>query len=112
VKPNTFHVLVALLDGDKHGLGIVRDVLDQTSGAVHLWPATLYGLLEQLAEDGLIAELSASGRHPAGESERRRYYRLTKSGRAAVVTEVKRLETLTRAVRGRLALGGSGGAKS
>ncbi|HEX6054077.1 MAG TPA: PadR family transcriptional regulator [Gemmatimonadaceae bacterium] len=112
MKTNTFHILVALLDGDKHGLGIVRDVLEQTGGALHLWPATLYGLLEQLAGDGFVEELSASGRHPAGESERRRYYRLTKSGRAAVVGEVKRLEAMTRTVRGRLALGGHGGTKA
>ena len=106
MKPNTFHVLVALLDSDKHGLGIVRDVLDQTNGALHLWPATLYGLLEQLADEGLIEELSARGHHPEGESERRRYYRLTRDGRAAVVAEVKRLESLAQVVRGRLALGG------
>jgi DNA-binding PadR family transcriptional regulator len=105
MKSNTFHVLVALLGGDKHGLGIVRDILEQTDGELHLWPATLYGLLEQLAADGLIEELSARGEHPAGESERRRYYRLTRSGRLAVTAEVKRLEGLARVARGRLALG-------
>jgi DNA-binding PadR family transcriptional regulator len=105
IKPNTFHILVSLIGDDKHGLGIVRDVLDQTDGALHLWPATLYGALEQLADEGLIEELSARGEHPAGESERRRYYRLTRSGRAAVTAEVRRLERLAAVARGRLALG-------
>jgi len=34
-----FHVLVALAGGDLHGSGIVRDVLTQTGGALHIWPA-------------------------------------------------------------------------
>ena len=29
----------------RHGLGIVRDVLEQTDDALHLWPATLYSAL-------------------------------------------------------------------
>ena len=105
VKPNTFHILVALIGEDKHGLGIVRDVLEQTDGAIHLWPATLYGALEQLADEGLIEELGPRGEHPSGESERRRYYRLTKSGRTAVMAEVKRLERVAGEARSRLSLG-------
>ena len=105
MKHNHFHILVALIGDDKHGLAIVRDVLEQTDGAIHLWPATLYGTLEQLADEGLIEELGARGEHPAGESERRRYYRLTRSGRAAVLAEVTRLERLAAVARGRLALG-------
>jgi DNA-binding PadR family transcriptional regulator len=105
LKPNVFYILVALIGEDKHGLGIVRDVLEQTDGELHLWPATLYGTLEQLASDGLIEEVSSRGDHPAGESERRRYYRLTRSGRAAVTAEVKRLERVASVVRGRLAVG-------
>ena len=105
LRPNVFHILLSLIGDDKHGLAIVRDVLEQTDGAIHLWPATLYGTLEQLADDGLIEELGAIGEHPAGESERRRYYRLTRSGRAAVTAEVKRLERLAAVARGRLAIG-------
>ena len=105
MKPNVFHILVSLIGDDKHGLAIVRDVLEQTDGAIHLWPATLYGTLEQLADEGLIEELSSRGEHPAGESERRRYYRLTRSGRTAVLAEVKRLEKLATVARGRLTLG-------
>ena len=107
MKSYTFHILLALAAEPKHGLGIVRDVLDQTGGELHLWPATLYGALEQLADEGLIEELGALGQHPAGESEKRRYYRLTPSGRAVVVAEVKRLEGLAAVARGRLALGGA-----
>ena len=106
VKPHQFHILVALLDGDRHGLAIVRDVLDQTGGSLRLWPATLYGALEQLAHDGLIEPLSDLGEHPEGESERRRYYRISRRGRQAVSEETRRLEALASTARARLSHAG------
>ena len=104
LRPNGFHILVALAAEDRHGLAIARDVLEQTAGVLRLWPATLYGTLEQLADDGLIEELRDPGERPEGESERRRYYRITRLGRAALVAELRRLEGLARLARGRLAL--------
>ncbi len=104
MKAQTFHILAALAGESRHGLGIIRDVLEQTDGELQLWPANLYGALEQLSDDGLIEELSARER-PAGESEKRRYYRLTRSGRAAMMAEVKRLERIAAMARGRLAPG-------
>ena len=37
---------VSLADRDRHGSGIVRDVLDLTGGDLRLWPVTLYGSLD------------------------------------------------------------------
>lgn len=99
LKPQWYHVLVALSDGEKHGASIMRDVLDQTAGNMKLWPATLYGALEHLTEEGLTAELSSAGRHPAGESERKRYYRITRAGRRAVELETERLESIAKHAR-------------
>ena len=104
MKTATFHILASLAAEARHGLGIIRDVLDQTDGELQLWPANLYGALEQLVDDGLIEELSAR-EHPAGESEKRRYYRLTRAGRTAMLAEVKRLEQLAAMARGRLSPG-------
>ena len=104
LKPPSFHILLALAGNDRHGLAIVRDVLEQTGGALQLWPATLYGALEQLAADGLIEALSGRGAHPTGESERRRYYRITRQGRNALAAETQRLEALARVARTRLSL--------
>ncbi len=104
LKPATFHILASLAGEARHGLGIIRDVLEQTGGELQLWPANLYGALEQLVADGLIEELGAHER-PAGESEKRRYYRLTRAGRSATLSEVKRLEQLAAMARGRLAPG-------
>ena len=102
LKRNWFHVLVALADADRHGFDIMRDVLEQTDGALHLWPATLYGTLDQLVGAGLISELASADEHPVGQSEKRRYYRITKQGRAAVAAEIKRLEATAESAKLRL----------
>jgi len=98
---HAFHILLALSGGDLHGSGIVRVVLEQSDGALRLWPATLYGTLEQLAAEGLIRELEGDER-PEGKSERRRYYRVTSSGRAALAAEAGRLASLAELALGRV----------
>ena len=103
MKRNWFHILASLADSDRHGFDVMRDVLEQTEGELRLWPATLYGALEQLAAEGLITELAAAGEHPEGQSERRRYYRITRKGRVALLEEVRRLEDMTTVARARLA---------
>jgi DNA-binding PadR family transcriptional regulator len=103
MKRHWFHILSSLADTDRHGFDVMRDVLEQTDGELRLWPATLYGALEQLADEGLIAELADMDEHPAGQSERRRYYRITRKGRVALLDEVNRLEAITSTARARLA---------
>lgn len=100
-SPHRFHILVALADRDLHGAGIVRDVLDRTDDQLRLWPATLYGLLDELSEEGFIRELEGEER-PDGVSDRRRYYRITGEGRGLLGTEAKRLSSLAGMARDRL----------
>lgn len=101
MRVNQFHVLAALAAGDRHGSAITRDVLDQTGGELNLWPATLYRTLEELAAEGWITELKGD-LHPEGESERKRYYQLTASGRLALAAEATRLTDLAALARTRL----------
>ncbi len=98
MKPHAFQILLALSEGDLHGTGVVRRVREQTGGAVELWPVTLHRTLDRLHEDALIAELGP-GEHPAGESRRRRYYRLTDAGAAALSEEADRLRGFVTAAR-------------
>jgi len=102
IKPHWFYILLALADGDRHGLAIARDVQGLSDGAVRLWPATLYGSLDDLRARRWIEELEE---HPEDESERRRYYRLTKSGRAVLADEAERLGRLARLTRARVRTG-------
>ena len=101
IRTNWFHILVALAAADRHGAAIARDVLDQTGGRLRLWPATLYRTLDDMAEQGLIVELSGA-RHPEGESGRRRFYHATGEGRAALAKEAERLAGLATTARQRL----------
>jgi DNA-binding PadR family transcriptional regulator len=81
LKTNWFHILLCLADQEQHGYGIMQEVLERTNDKVRLWPATLYGTLKRLIEEGLIEE---SDERPAAELDdaRRRYYRITASAAA------------------------------
>lgn len=98
LRTNWFHILLCLADGEQHGYAIMQEVLERTDGQVRLWPATLYGTLRRLIEEGLIEE---SGERPAAELDdaRRRYYRLLPRGRCVLTDEITRLEGLMRAAR-------------
>lgn len=102
MKRNWFFILLSLAAGARHGLAIMRDVLELTDGVVRLWPAALYGSLDELRERGWIEELSDPEARPEGESERKRYYEMTAEGRAALATEADRLAGLVRAARTRM----------
>ena len=98
LKPHWFHVLLSLADQEQHGYGIMQEVLDRTGGKVRLWPATLYGTIKRLMEEGLTEE--AASRPAAGHDDpRRRYYRLTRLGRRVLAAESARLEDLVRVIQ-------------
>jgi len=90
---DTFHILVALADRDRHGYSIMQDVAERTGGNVKLSPSTLYSAIKRLIETGWIEELDERP-DPKHDDERRRYYRITKAGRAAAIEEARRLEEL------------------
>jgi DNA-binding PadR family transcriptional regulator len=95
---NWFHILLSLAGAERHGYGIMQEVLERTDGTVRLWPATLYGSLKRLIADGLIEE---SGERPVAELDdaRRRYYKLTRLGRAVLELECERLREIVRMVQ-------------
>lgn len=90
------HILMSLLRGDLHGYAIMQEVERLTDGGMRLGPGTLYTNLPKLAEAGLVEE--SAQRVAECDDERRRYYRLTGAGRAAVVEETRRLQKLVRYV--------------
>ena len=71
-------------------------VLLATDGATKPGPGGIYTTIRRLLDDGLIEE-SDERPDPDLDDQRRRYYRLTGTGRAAVGAEARRLETLVRA---------------
>lgn len=101
MRRNWFYILLSLAASPRHGSAIQDDARALSDGAVRLWPATLYGSLEELVRIGWIEEVSEAER-PTGGSGRERFYRLTGAGRRSLEAECERLESLARAVRARL----------
>ncbi len=97
---SSLYIVLALLDGELHGYALMQRVQEQSDGAIRMGPGTLYGTLNRLVDDGLIAE--TTDRATRSEDERRRYYELTGAGRDAALAELTRLQTLVRHFRGHL----------
>jgi DNA-binding PadR family transcriptional regulator len=95
-----FLILVSLAQGCKHGYAVMKDV-EKFSG-VSLGAGTLYGAIARLEARQLIEVLSS-------EDPRRRPYRITKDGRAALQAELDTLEAWTSVGRNRLAPAGAQG---
>ena len=83
-----FHVLIALSDGPRHGYAIMQDITERTAGSIAIGAGTLYTLLKRLVGGGLVEETDAP---LANADERRRYYKLTPTGRAVARAEADRL---------------------
>jgi DNA-binding PadR family transcriptional regulator len=98
LRPVEFHVLVTLASDERHGYGIMQEVERMTDGALRLEPGTLYRALHRMLRAGWVAE---SGRRPAADLDdaRRRYYRLTPTGRRLAAAEAERLARLVGAAR-------------
>lgn len=105
MKRHWFYILLSLAGADRHGSGIVRDVLDLTDGDLRLWPVTLYGSLDELREQGWIRELEPSATD-ARDAGHKRWFRITAAGRRTVSAEVARLRESVRVAERRLATGG------
>jgi DNA-binding PadR family transcriptional regulator len=101
LTPVAFHILVSLADGPRHGYAIAQEVEELTDGRVVMGPGTLYGSLQRMLASHLIEEANNPGQVGL-HSERRRYYRMSALGRAALRSESERLFRAVRVARERL----------
>ena len=90
LPPATFHILVALADGDRHGYAIMQEVAGRTGGALKLSAGTLYRSIQRMLEQGLVIEVGTPAR-TVSDDERRRYYRISGFGRDVAKAEAQRL---------------------
>ena len=100
LQPATFHILVALADGDRHGYAIMQEVSERTGGRLTLSAGTLYRSIQRMLEQGLLSEVR---QRPAAQNddERRRYYRITALGTAVARAEARRLTEMLKLARAR-----------
>jgi DNA-binding PadR family transcriptional regulator len=77
----------------KHGYLIMKDARSPQGGGIQMGPGTLYGSLDRMMRDGLVEESGVS------DDDRRRYYRLTNHGHAALAAELNRLDATVSSAR-------------
>ena len=106
LTPAVLHILLALVDGERHGYSIMQEVTQRTGGQVKMGPGTLYGSIKRMLADGLIEE-TGERPDPSLDDERRRYYRLTDFGLRVTQSEVKRLQQVVRLAQSKHVLDGS-----
>jgi len=100
-----FHILLALADQERHGYGIMQEVMAMTQNQVRMGPGTLYGSIKRMLKANLIEE-SDERPDPELDDKRRRYYRLTDFGRRVLTAEAQRLSALIDVAQAKRILGG------
>jgi DNA-binding PadR family transcriptional regulator len=98
-----FHMLLALMEGERHGYALKREILNRTNGKLKLGSGALYGSISKMLDQGLIEE-SEDRPGPHLDDERRRYYRITPLGRRVAQAEAVRLRQLVRLAENSLGL--------
>ena len=89
-------ILTSLADGPKHGHALAKDI--EEFAGVLLGPGALYGAITRLEERGLIA--------PLGAEDRRRPYRITGAGSAALAEALGQIRRIADVGASRLGLTG------
>lgn len=97
LSPAVYHILLALSEGELHGLGIANEVEWMTAGQILLGPGTLYRSLRNMADDGLIQETETD----EADDPRRKFYRITAAGHRVLKAESERLARLVHVARER-----------
>jgi DNA-binding PadR family transcriptional regulator len=99
MRPIEFLVLAALNERDRHGYALVKEIEARTGGRTRVKPGNLYRVLDRLVSRGLVGRADES---PAPElaDARRRYYRITETGRTTLRTEAQLLGAIADEVRG------------
>jgi DNA-binding PadR family transcriptional regulator len=99
LSPVVLHILLALVEGERHGYAIAQEAERVSEGRVRMGPGTLYGSIQRVLASGLIREVKPAGRDDA--YERRRYYQLTAFGRRVLEAETARMAALVGLARRR-----------
>jgi DNA-binding PadR family transcriptional regulator len=90
LTPAVFFILFALAEGERHGYAIMQQVGILSDGKFRMGPGTLYTTIQRLLELSLIEETDTDA------SGRRRYYRLTRTGKLILKAELARMDAVVR----------------
>ena len=89
-------VLAILTEGESYGYAIIKRVAELSDGHLHWTDGMLYPVLHRLERQGLIA--ARWGASDVGR--RRKYYGITKAGRAQLATQKQEWQVVDKTLRG------------
>jgi DNA-binding PadR family transcriptional regulator len=98
LTPAVFFILFALAEGEKHGYAIMQTVSRVSDNQFRMGPGTLYTTIQRLLDLDLIEETENSGGQSDHE-KRRRYYKLTRTGKVILTADISRMESVVRLAR-------------
>jgi len=89
------YILLALGGEARHGYAIMRWVREATGGRVEILPGTLYATIKTLLADRLIQEVPPPKDADSADA-RRRYYQVTRAGRAYAAAQTDQMALLVK----------------
>ncbi len=95
LTPLSIHILLSLVDEERHGYGIMKEIERLTDGLATSATGPVYLAAQRLLEGGLIEE-SENRPAPEFDDQRRKYYRLTELGTRVARAEIERMGRLVR----------------
>lgn len=94
----SLYILLALGNEARHGYAIMRVIREASDGRIEVLPGTLYATIKTLLADGLIQEVPPPADADSADG-RRRYYRVTKAGRAYAAGQTEQMAILVKLAR-------------
>jgi DNA-binding PadR family transcriptional regulator len=98
-----FSILLALSLKERHGYEIIKQVNEDSDGKISLGNGALYTSIKHLLANGLILEVSHN------DDTRRRYYKLSGSGRKVLTEELEYYDSVVSLAQKRNLLHGTSG---
>lgn len=93
-----FSILLALSLKERHGYEIIKQVKEDSNGKINLSPGALYTSIKQLLEQKLVQEVDRN------DDSRRRYYRMSDTGKSILGEELDYYENTIALARERKVL--------
>ena len=89
-------VLAILAEGDSYGYAIIKRVAELSGGHLQWTDGMLYPVLHRLERQGLVAARWSE----ADSGRQRKYYRITKDGRAQLAAQRQQWQVVDDTLRG------------
>ena len=93
LNPIDFHVLLVLLEGERHGYGLVKELRARSNGQIDMLPGNFYTILQRMLRDRLVED-AGEDTEANSPGRPRRLYRITPFGHDVASAEASRLRDL------------------